>query len=179
SRAGCPSRVGGVATPELAAAVAEAGALGMVNLTMVPAEDVALALDALTKTTTGAVGMNFLMPFLDLAAVEVAASRVRVVEFFYAEPDAALVTRVHEGGALAAWQVGSLSEAQQAVDAGCDFIVAQGTEAGGHVRGEISLVPLLDTVLDAVEVPVLAAGGIGTPRAMAAALAAGAAGVRV
>ena len=47
--------MGGVATPELAAAVAEAGALGMVNLTMVPAEDVALALDALTKTTTGAV----------------------------------------------------------------------------------------------------------------------------
>src|SRR5437773_2822078 len=102
--------------------------------------------------------MNFLMPFLDLAAVEVAASRLRVVEFFYAEPDAALVARVHEGGALAVWQVGSLAEAERAVDAGCDFIVAQSTEAGGHVRGQISLLPLLDAVLDAVAVPVVAAG---------------------
>jgi NAD(P)H-dependent flavin oxidoreductase YrpB (nitropropane dioxygenase family) len=168
-----------VATPELAAAVAEAGALGMVNMTMVPAEEVAVALDALAKMTTGPVGMNVLMPFLDVTAVEAAASRLRLVEFFYAEPDAALVARVHEGGALAAWQVGSLTEAQRAVDAGCDFIVAQGTEAGGHVRGQVSLLPLLDSVLNAVAVPVVAAGGIGTPRAMAAALAAGAAGVRV
>src|SRR5438552_1241553 len=127
--------MGGVATPELAAAVAEAGALGMVNMTMIPADDVAVALDGLVKATTGAVGMNFLMPFLDVGAVEAAASRVRVVEFFYAEPDAALIARVHEGGALAAWQVGSLTEAQHAVAAGCDFVVAQGTEAGGHVRG--------------------------------------------
>jgi NAD(P)H-dependent flavin oxidoreductase YrpB (nitropropane dioxygenase family) len=171
--------MGGVATPELAAAVADAGALGMVNMTMVPADDVAVALDALVKATTGTVGMNFLMPFLDVAAVEAAAGRMRVVEFFYAEPDADLVTRVHDGGALAAWQVGSCAEAQRAVDAGCDFIAVQGTEAGGHVRGEVSLLPLLDAVLDAVEVPVVAAGGIGTARAMAAALAAGAAGVRV
>ena len=171
--------MGGVATPELAAAVADAGALGMVNMTMVPADDVAVALDALIKATTGTVGMNFLMPFLDVAAVEAAATRVRVVEFFYAEPDSALVARVHEGGALAAWQVGSRSEAQRAADAGCDFIAAQGTEAGGHVRGEISLLPLLDAVLDAVEVPVVAAGGIGTARAMAASLAAGAGAVRI
>jgi NAD(P)H-dependent flavin oxidoreductase YrpB (nitropropane dioxygenase family) len=93
-----------------------------------------------------------------------------LVEFFYVEPDAALSARVHEGGALAAWQVGSLDEAQRAVDAGCDFIVAQVTEAGGHVRGQVSLLPLLDTVLDAVAVPVVAAGGIRTPRSMAAVL---------
>lgn len=169
----------GVATPELAAAVADAGALGMVNLTMVPTDDVVIALDALVKCTTATVGMNFLMPFLDRDAVEAAAGRVRVVEFFYGDPDATLVGLVHEGGALAAWQVGSLAEAQAALDAGCDFIVAQGTEAGGHLRGAVSLLPLLDAVLDAVDVPVVAAGGIGTPRAMAAALAAGAAGVRV
>jgi NAD(P)H-dependent flavin oxidoreductase YrpB (nitropropane dioxygenase family) len=171
--------MGGVATPELAAAVADAGALGMVNLTMVPIDDVVIALDALVKCTIGTVGMNFLMPFLDRDAVQAAAGRVRVVEFFYGDPDATLVTLVHDGGALATWQVGSLLEAQAALDAGCDFIVAQGTEAGGHVRGEVSLLPLLDAVLDAVDVPVVAAGGIGTPRAMAAAISAGAAGVRV
>jgi NAD(P)H-dependent flavin oxidoreductase YrpB (nitropropane dioxygenase family) len=75
--------------------------------------------------------------------------------------------------------VGSAEEARAAEAAGCDLIVAQGTEAGGHVRGKIGLLALLDEVLTAVSVPVLAAGGIGTGRAMAAVLAAGADGVRV
>jgi NAD(P)H-dependent flavin oxidoreductase YrpB (nitropropane dioxygenase family) len=59
------------------------------------------------------------------------------------------------------------------------FVIAQGTEAGGHVRGEIGLLPLLDLVLEASDVPVLAAGGIGSARSVAAVLAAGAAGARV
>jgi nitronate monooxygenase len=58
-------------------------------------------------------------------------------------------------------------------------VVAQGVEAGGHPRGELGLLPLLDAVLDAVQLPVVAAGGIGGPRAVAAALAAGASAVRV
>ena len=87
--------------------------------------------------------------------------------------------RVHKGGALACWQVGSRDEAILAADVGCDFIVAQGVEAGGHVRGKISTLALLGDVLDAVDLPVLAAGGIGTARAVAAAMAAGADGVRV
>jgi nitronate monooxygenase len=171
--------MGGVATPGLAAAVADAGGLGMVNMVLMPAAEVAVALDALTSRTTGRVGMNILMPFLDRDVVEIAASRVRVVEFFYADPDVDLVRLVHDGGALAAWQVGSPAEARAAVDAGCDFIIAQGTEAGGHVRGRVSLLPLLDSVLEAAGVPVVAAGGIATARGVAAALAAGAAGVRL
>ena len=164
-----------VATLQLAAAVADAGGLGMV----VPTDDTADMLDRLSAMTSGVFGINFLMPFIDLGSVEAAASRARVVEFFYGAPDAGLVGRVHQGGALAAWQVGSADEARAAVDAGCDFVVAQGTEAGGHVRGELGLVVLLAEVLDRVDVPVVAAGGIGTARAMAAALAAGAGGVRV
>jgi NAD(P)H-dependent flavin oxidoreductase YrpB (nitropropane dioxygenase family) len=171
--------MGGAATPALAAAVADAGGLGMVNLVMVPADEVANDLEQLRRQSSGTVGFNVLMPFLDLAVVEAAASRVRVVEFFYGDPDPALVSRVHEGGALAAWQTGSVAEAKTAVDAGCDFIIAQGAEAGGHVRGQVSLLPLLDGVLEAVDVPVLAAGGIATARGLAAVLAAGAAGARV
>ena len=86
---------------------------------------------------------------------------------------------IHRHGALVACQVGSRDEAIAAVEAGCDIIVAQCVEAGGHVRGTIGILALLDEVLDAINVPVLAAGGIGSGRAIAAVLAAGADGVRV
>ncbi|MFZ1023129.1 MAG: nitronate monooxygenase [Thermoplasmata archaeon] len=111
--------------------------------------------------------------------VTTAAGHVRVVDFFYGDPDPALVDRAHRGGALASWQVGSVGEAEAAAAAGCDLIVAQGIEGGGHLRGRTGLLSLLSEVLDRVHVPVIAAGGIGDGRAMAAALAAGAAGVRV
>jgi nitronate monooxygenase len=90
-----------------------------------------------------------------------------------------LVELVHQGGALASWQVGSLDEAKAAVDAGCDVIIAQGSGAGGHVRGELGVFELLDIVLDEVGIPVLAAGGIGSPRLLAAVVAAGADGARI
>jgi nitronate monooxygenase len=170
--------MGGVATAELASAVALAGALGMIGGVRLGAKVLGEELDSLPQTRSR-IGVNFLVPFLDRESLEVAASRVRVVEFFFGEPDADLVERAHGAGALAAWQVGSVEEARAAAGAGCDFLVAQGIEAGGHVRGRIGLLPLLDGVLDAVNVPVLAAGGIATARAMAAALAAGADGVRV
>ncbi len=171
--------MGGVAMRELAGAVAEAGGLGMIGGVRLPAPFLAAMLDDLRGQTGGTVGVNFLMPFLDRACVEAAAARCRVVEFFYGDPDPDLVALVHAGGALACWQVGSVEEAVAAADAGCDFVIAQGVEAGGHVRGRIGLLPLLEQVLGRVNVPVVAAGGIGTPRGMAAALAAGADAVRV
>src|SRR5215470_2325458 len=83
-------------------------------------------------------------------AVADAAGRVRIVDFFWADPDPALVEVAHRGGALACWQVGSLDEALAAVEAGCDVLVVQGTEAGGHIRGHSELRPLLDSVLGRV-----------------------------
>ena len=133
----------------------------------------------MAKATRGVFGVNFLMPFLDPACVPVAARRARIVEFFYGAPQPQLVDAAHACGALVSWQVGSLEEALAAERAGCDLVVAQGTEAGGHVRGKTSLLPLLSEVLDALRVPVLAAGGIATARDLAAVLACGASGARI
>lgn len=167
-----------IGTPQLAAAVTNAGGLGML-----PGGEDRAALDSLLEEvvarTSGPLGVNFLLPFLDPEAVDVAASRARLVEFFYGDPDPDLVGRVHAAGALAGWQIGSVGEARAAVEAGCDVVVAQGTEAGGHVRGGLALFPLLEQVLGTVGVPVVAAGGIATGRTVAAALAAGADAVRV
>lgn len=171
--------MGEVSTVGLAAAVADAGGLGMLALPTAPATVIESALDELAGRTTGAIGINFLMPFLDPDCLEVAAGRAGVVELFYGEPDADLVELVHRGGSIAGWQVGSAAEAAHAAEVGCDYVVAQGVEAGGHVRGRASLWSVLGDVLDAVDVPVVAAGGLGTGRAVAAAFAAGADAVRV
>lgn len=175
--------MGNLSPPGLATAVAAAGGLGMIAVYGYPPALIAELLDTVRQQTTGVVGANFIVRFVEPGLVQdciaAAAQRARVVEFFYSWPDAELVELVHAGGALACWQVGSKAEAVAAAEAGCDLIVAQGIEAGGHVRGRIGLLALLGEVLAAVDVPVLAAGGIGTGRAMAAALAAGADGVRV
>jgi nitronate monooxygenase len=172
--------MGGVTTPELVAAVAGAGAVGMVPAQMLPADALAGLLDDLAGRTDGVVGVTFLLPFgADPAGVEVAAARARLVDFFYGDPDPALVARVHDGGALASWQAGSVAEARAAADAGCDLVAVQGMEGGGRIRGRVALLPLLAEVLDAVEVPVVAGGGIASARGVAACLAAGAAAVRV
>jgi NAD(P)H-dependent flavin oxidoreductase YrpB (nitropropane dioxygenase family) len=171
--------MGAVAGPDLVLAVSAAGALGMLGAPGWPAPDLAEVLDAMAAVTDAPFGVTFLIPFLDPAAVEAAASRCRVVEFFYGGPDAAHVATVHDGGALAAWQVGSAEEARAAAAAGCDFVVAQGVEAGGHVRGTEPLSRLLPEVLAAVDTPVVAGGGIATGAGMAEALRRGAHAVRV
>lgn len=171
--------MGGAALPPLVHAVSEAGGVGTLGAAGIPLTALTGMLDGLRAQTIQPFGVNFIVPFADPDCVRLAASRARVVEFFYGDPDTRLVETVHTGGALACWQVGSRAEAIAAERAGCDLIVAQGVEAGGHVRGQLGLLPLLDQVLDAVAIPVVAAGGIATGRAMAAAMAAGADAVRV
>lgn len=169
----------GIGTPALVAAVADAGGLGMLGAPMLSPASLEQALDEIEERTRGAYGVNFLMPFLDPACVEVAARRARVVEFFYGDPEADLVERARAHGAVVGWQVGSLAEAVAAERAGCGYVVAQGTEAGGHVRGQTSLLPLLSEVLDGVAVPVVASGGIATARGLAAVLACGCGAARM
>ena len=175
-QAGMSSRL---SNPRLAAAVSNAGGLGVVSVYDVSASAAAALLDEVAELTPRPFGANFLVPATQPEVVALAARRARLVEFFLGDPDPALVALVHAGGALACWHVGSTAEARAAVAAGCDLVGVQGVEAGGHVRGTVALFPLLAEVLDAIDVPVIAAGGIASGRSMAAALAAGADAVRV
>ena len=154
--------MGGSSTAELAVAVSRAGGLGMVS-GVGGAAALAGLLDAVPADVVEGIGVNFLVPFLDPSAVEVASARARVVELFWGAPDGSVVARIHEGAALSAWQVGSADEAGAAVDAGCDVVIAQGVRAGGHVRGSEELATLLPAVRSRIgAVPLVAAGGIGT-----------------
>ena len=173
--------MGGVSGPELAGAVARAGALGMLcEFDLEPAPD--RMTSALTLAGGGTVGIGFFGHLVqnDLETFETAAARLRVVEVFWTTPDPALVARARSSGkALVAWQVGSVDDALAAQDAGCDFVIAQGIEAGGHVRGIQPLDALLREVYARVSIPVVAAGGIATAEGVATALDTGAAAARV
>src|SRR2546426_5979947 len=121
------------------------------------------------RRTSGVFGANFLIPEAFVSdlneiheQVETASKLVKVVEFFYRQPDPTLVDLVHKGGALASWQIGSNEEAIAASEAGCDMIVAQGIEAGGHVRGNVSLLTLLSQGFGSFQGPGLAARWIGS-----------------
>ena len=135
---------------------------------------------SLSAPPTGALGRGFLIPYLpDVADVRDDVRGLRVAEFFWGEPDSDLVDAAHSAGALVSWQVGSAMEARAAELAGCDLVVAQGVEAGGHVRGVQPLDDLLAEVLSAVSVPVVAAGGIGSAARVAELIASGADAVRI
>ncbi len=171
--------MGAISTPSLIAAVTRAGALGMIGTAGMSPDQVNAQLDAVLAVAEGPVGANVLMPFVEKAVVEAMAPRVRLVDFYHGAPDASLVEIAHGAGALAGWQVGSLDDAKAAVDAGCDLLAVRGIEGGGRMHGHQPLWPLLNVVLDAVDVPVLAAGGLATERDLAGVVAAGAGAARM
>jgi nitronate monooxygenase len=171
--------MGAVSSPDLAVAVADAGGVGTVTGLGTPPAVLLRRLDGMRARTSGALSVNVLFADVDDGLLADLATRVRLVDFYWFDPSPRLVELAHRSGALAGWQVGSVAEARAAVDAGCDVVTAQGVEAGGHVRGATPLRTLLREVLDAVEVPVLAAGGISDGQTFAEVMAAGAAGARI
>ena len=139
--------IGRLATPGLAVAVAAAGGLGMLSAT-IGHDALAAQLDAVPRTRWSA------STSWCRSSTRPRWRRPRreapYVEFFWGAPDHGLVDVVHSEGARAGWQVGSAGEARAAQEAGCEVIVAQGIEAGGHVRGTVGLLPLLEEVRTAV-----------------------------
>ncbi len=165
----------GTATSALAAAVSNAGALGMIGVGRQPLAVIERYLDEVAGLTAAPVGCTCIAHFVLPDVVELLVSRLSIVEFFYEWPDPARVP----ADVICGWQVGSVDEAKAAVDAGCRYVIAQGMEAGGHVRGHVPLAELLPTVREAVDVPVVAAGGIGNAATVRAAMGLGADAVRV
>lgn len=162
-----------LAVPELTAAVSNAGALGMFTLTWSdPAGDVVRETAALTDRPFG--GNLIISSDQHRRLDQALEAGLRIVSLFWGDP-AGYVEQVHDAKGVVLQTVGSADEARRAVASGVDVIVAQGWEAGGHVRGQVATLPLVPAVVDAVApVPVIAAGGIGDRRGVAAVLALGA-----
>ena len=156
----------GLARHELAAAVSAAGGLGTIGFA--PPADLAREVAAARRLTDRPLAANLLLPFARRAHFE-AASRCEVVVTFWGEP-------TRRTSKLWMHQCGSLEEAVAARAAGADAVIAQGVEAGGHVRGSLPAAELLARVREALpdEYPVLSAGGIADRADVTARLAAGA-----
>ena len=161
------------AIPELAAAVSNAGALGMVTLTW--SDDAGAVVRETAALTSHPFGGNLVLADDQHRRLDQALEAgLRIVSFMWGDPSG-YIKPVHDAGGVAMLTVGTAEEARRAVDSGVDVIVAQGLEAGGHVWGRIGTLPLVPTVVDAVApVPVIAAGGIADGRGVAAVLALGA-----
>jgi len=155
--------MGSIARHELAAAVSEAGGLGTIAGVRAP---IAAEIAAARRLTGRPIAVNLLLPFLRPGDAEAAAAADAIVTFWGPPRRIAANTWIH--------QCGSVEEAKAAVAAGADMVIAQGVQAGGHVRGSTPMLELLERVRAAVKIPVMAAGGIVDAEGVRAALDAGA-----
>jgi NAD(P)H-dependent flavin oxidoreductase YrpB (nitropropane dioxygenase family) len=169
-----------ISTPELAAAVSNAGGLGMISFGGNPPALLRRNINRIRELTDKPFGVNFLigLPFPVEEQFNVCIEeKVPVLSFFWGDPSP-YVSKAHDAGIKVLDQVGSVRAAKRSVQAGVDVVIAQGMEAGGHVAGKVTTMVLVPRIVDAVRpVPVAAAGGIGDARGLVAALALGADGV--
>jgi nitronate monooxygenase len=168
----------GVGAGRLAAAVSAAGGLGMIGVGGTSTAQW-VADECATAAATGRpYGVGLMAWPLDrddsplVAAIDAAPALVSVGFGEYEK----YVAPLRASGAVVATQAGTLAEAHRAVAAGVDVIVTRGGEGGGHGRNDVGSLVLLQEVLESVDLPVLAGGGVATARGLAAVLAAGAAG---
>jgi len=164
----------------LVAAVSEAGGLGTLSASFLEPADQRAEVEAIRARTNRPFGLNHLLAFVDddrFAASLALHPKVIATAWAWSAQDlAGLFERAHQAGALVMHMVSGVPEAERAVAAGADVVVAQGTEGGGHVGwiGSMALVPMVVRAI--APVPVLAAGGIADGAGLAAALALGAEG---
>ncbi|KAK7302537.1 hypothetical protein RJT34_13429 [Clitoria ternatea] len=171
-----------IAGPHLVAAVANAGALGLLRSPDWDSPDYLRELIKKTRTLTGkpfGVGVVLAFPFEENLKV-ILEEKVAVLQVYWGHCTKDLVNKAHSAGVKIVPQVGTVEAAKQAIDAGVDAIIVQGREAGGHVIGQDGLISLVPMVVDLVGdrgIPIIAAGGIVDARGYVAALALGAQGI--
>ena len=181
--------MGSVAGPELVAAVSEPGGFGVLGVSGASPDTVRARIDSTRELTKRPFGVNVIIDEVgwatseeerELVRAEVLTAidaNVRAVALFWGDPTP-YVEPAHAQGVTLLVQVGSVAEAEAAADVGVDAVIAQGVEAGGHVRGTTSIWELLPAVVAAVSpLPVLASGGIGDGDGVARATRLGAQGV--
>ena len=168
-----------VAEHNLAAAVSEAGGLGLIGAANAPAEWVREEIRKAKELTDKPFGVNIMLmsPYADDVAKVVAEEGVKVVTTGAGNPGKYLASW-KEAGICVIPVVASVALAKMMERAGVDAVVAEGTESGGHI-GETTTMVLVPQVVDAVKIPVIAAGGIADGRGIAAAFMLGAKGVQL
>lgn len=173
--------MGGASDGRFAAEVCRLGALGMVAAGTRATPEYILQETEMLAAHHGAWGVGLLAWVVEqkpelIEAVETLAPPLVSVSY---GNYASYIPRLHDVGSTVTTQVNSLAEALTAAAAGVDFLIARGGEGGGHGRNEMATLPLLQELLENIDLPVVAAGGIATGRGLAAVLAAGAAGAWV
>ena len=168
-----------IGTAELASAVSNAGGLGIIGAGHMPPDLLRAEIQKVKKWTDKPFGVNIMLmsPFVKEVMQVVVEEKVPVVTTGAGNP-AEYIPALKAIGSKVIPVVASVALAKRLVRTGVDAVIAEGTESGGHV-GEITTMALVPQVVDAVEVPVIAAGGIGDSRGMAAAFALGACGVQM
>ena len=168
-----------VATGELAAAVSDAGGLGIIGSGNAPADVLEKEIKKAKELTNKPFGVNIMLlsPFVDEVVDLLCREEVRVVTTGAGNPGK-YVERFKEKNIKVIPVVSSVALAKRLERLGVDAMIAEGMEAGGHI-GELTTMVLVPQIVDAVKVPVIAAGGIADGRGVAAALALGASGVQL
>lgn len=172
--------MGGVSMHRLVAAVSNAGGLGVIGAATLDADGLRHEIRATRKLTDKPFAVDLLAPIPDMIRPQmrvVFEENVRIFVAGLAVPQE-FIAEMHTRGMIVIVMTGRVRHAIKSEEAGADIVAAQGTEAGGHT-GEIGGLALVPQVVDAVKIPVLAAGGIADGRGLVAALALGAQGVIV
>ena len=170
--------MGGVAYSDVCAAVSEAGGFGTLGMATGTPEDIRQEMRKVRERTDRPFGVDLLaaLPATVDAAIDIIIEEGATAFIAGLGVPDKVIQRCHDAGLLVMSMCGKVSHAVRAAEAGCDVVVAQGTEAGGHT-GRVAGMALIPQVVDAVDIPVLAAGSIVDGRGLAAALAFGAEGV--